>query len=192
MQWQLHTCYAIGQLNEQHSTGCYRTAPNGKYASSLDTSPDYLMPAGGLSSSTAGGTRSGKHFSTRPELVVDGRTLGACQLTCAVVHERRGRPPPFRHLRYWADVLVWASSQMYTWVLTVQCCKTLRTYSTTHAGAHELSAASAAGFLLGTPAEKQLAAVAAGCASVIVCRASPSQKAAVVRMMMEYEVSLDP
>jgi hypothetical protein len=50
-------------------------------------------------------------------------------------------------------------------------------------------AASAAGFLLGTPAEKQLAAVAAGCASVIVCRASPSQKAAVVRMMMEYEVT---
>ena len=100
---------------------------------------------------------------------------------------------PFsRHLRYWADVLVWASSQMYTWVLTVQCCKTLRTYTITHAVARGLSAASAAGFLLGTPAEKQLAAVAAGCASVIVCRASPSQKAAVVRMMMEYEVSLDP
>ena len=50
----------------------------------------------------------------------------------------------------------------------------------------------AAGFLLGTPAEKQLAGVAAGCASVVVCRASPSQKAAVVRMMMEYEVILNP
>mmetsp|Transcript_7573 Transcript_7573/g.22355 ORF Transcript_7573/g.22355 Transcript_7573/m.22355 type:complete len:1298 (+) Transcript_7573:304-4197(+) len=43
------------------------------------------------------------------------------------------------------------------------------------------------GFILGTPAEQQLAAVAAGCASVIVCRASPSQKAAVVRMMTQYE-----
>ena len=34
--------------------------------------------------------------------------------------------------------------------------------------------------------------MAAGCASVIVCRASPSQKAAVVRMMMEYEVIPHP
>ena len=33
------------------------------------------MPPDGLSS--FGGTRSGKHYSTRPELVVDGRTLGA-------------------------------------------------------------------------------------------------------------------
>lgn len=31
--------------------------------------------------------------------------------------------------------------------------------------------------------------MAAGCASVVVCRASPSQKAAVVRMMMQYEVA---
>lgn len=38
------------------------------------------MPNGGMSSSVAGGTRSGKHFSTRPELVVDGRTLGTGQL----------------------------------------------------------------------------------------------------------------
>jgi hypothetical protein len=37
------------------------------------------MPNGGMSSSIASGTRSGKHFSTRPELVVDGRTLGAWQ-----------------------------------------------------------------------------------------------------------------
>ena len=33
-----------------------------------------------------------------------------------------------------------------------------------------------------------LAQVAAGCGSVIVCRASPSQKAAIVRMMMRYEL----
>lgn len=47
----------------------------------------------------------------------------------------------------------------------------------------------AAGFILGTPAEQRLAAIAAGCASVVVCRASPSQKAAVVRMMMQYELA---
>lgn len=46
-----------------------------------------------------------------------------------------------------------------------------------------------AGFILGTPAEQRLAAIAAGCASVVVCRASPSQKAAVVRMMMQYELA---
>ena len=64
---------------DQPSKYYHRTAPNGKYASSMDTSPDYLMPNGGLSSSTPSGTRSGKHFSTRPELVVDGRTLGALE-----------------------------------------------------------------------------------------------------------------
>lgn len=35
---------------------------------------------------------------------------------------------------------------------------------------------------------KQLAELSSRCSSVVVCRSSPSQKAAIVRMMMEYEL----
>ncbi len=44
------------------------------------------------------------------------------------------------------------------------------------------------GHILGTEAEQELAAVGAQCGSVVICRSSPSQKAAVVRMMAEYEM----
>lgn len=44
------------------------------------------------------------------------------------------------------------------------------------------------GHILGTDAEQELAAVGAQCGSVVICRSSPSQKAAVVRMMAEYEM----
>lgn len=58
-----------------------------KYASSVDTvgaSPDYLVPAGGSNSSVAGGRKAGKPgVAGRPELVVDGRTLG--ESLCNVV-----------------------------------------------------------------------------------------------------------
>ncbi len=37
--------------------------------------------------------------------------------------------------------------------------------------------------------EAALAAVCARCGAVVICRSSPSQKAAVVRMMAEYEMS---
>lgn len=37
--------------------------------------------------------------------------------------------------------------------------------------------------------EKVLADVCARCGAVVICRSSPSQKAAVVRMMSEYEMS---
>ena len=36
--------------------------------------------------------------------------------------------------------------------------------------------------------EAALAAVCARCGAVVICRSSPSQKAAVVRMMSEYEM----
>ena len=43
--------------------------------------------------------------------------------------------------------------------------------------------------VLGSPLEPMLAQLGAQCGSVVICRASPSQKAAIVRMMAEYEVS---
>jgi magnesium-transporting ATPase (P-type) len=42
--------------------------------------------------------------------------------------------------------------------------------------------------ILGTEAEQELASVGAQCASVVICRSSPAQKAAVVHMMSEYEM----
>ena len=42
--------------------------------------------------------------------------------------------------------------------------------------------------VLGSPLEPVLAQLGAQCGSVVICRASPSQKAAIVRMMAEYEV----
>lgn len=40
----------------------------------------------------------------------------------------------------------------------------------------------------GTPAEEKLAQLASGCAAVVVCRASPSQKAAIVRRMKRFRI----
>lgn len=40
----------------------------------------------------------------------------------------------------------------------------------------------------GTPAEAKLAQLASGCAAVVVCRASPSQKAAIVRRMKRFRI----
>ena len=42
--------------------------------------------------------------------------------------------------------------------------------------------------VLGTPAEALLASCGARCGSVVICRSSPAQKAAIVRMMAEYEM----
>ena len=44
--------------------------------------------------------------------------------------------------------------------------------------------------VLGTPQEPLLAQLGSQCGSVVICRASPSQKAAIVRMMAEFEVLL--
>ena len=41
--------------------------------------------------------------------------------------------------------------------------------------------------VLGTPAEPLLARLADRCSGVVVCRASPSQKAAIVRMMRAFQ-----
>ena len=43
--------------------------------------------------------------------------------------------------------------------------------------------------ILGTEMEQELAQVGAQCGSVVICRSSPSQKAAIVHMMSEYEMS---
>ncbi|KAK9828339.1 hypothetical protein WJX74_009865 [Apatococcus lobatus] len=43
--------------------------------------------------------------------------------------------------------------------------------------------------VLGTPAEAKLAELASGCAAVVVCRASPSQKAAIVRRMKRFRIA---
>ena len=43
--------------------------------------------------------------------------------------------------------------------------------------------------VLGTPQEPLLAQLGSQCGSVVICRASPSQKAAIVRMMAEFEVA---
>ncbi len=43
--------------------------------------------------------------------------------------------------------------------------------------------------ILGTEMEQELAKVGAQCGSVVICRSSPSQKAAIVHMMSEYEMS---
>ncbi len=43
-------------------------------------------------------------------------------------------------------------------------------------------------YVLGSDLEEWLAEIGASCGSVIICRASPSQKAAIVKMMMEYEM----
>lgn len=43
--------------------------------------------------------------------------------------------------------------------------------------------------ILGTDMEQELAKVGAQCGSVVICRSSPSQKASVVQMMIEYEMS---
>ena len=42
--------------------------------------------------------------------------------------------------------------------------------------------------VLGTRAEGRLARLAARCSGVVVCRASPAQKAAIVRLMARYEL----
>jgi len=42
--------------------------------------------------------------------------------------------------------------------------------------------------VLGTAAEGRLAALAARCSGVVVCRASPAQKAAIVRLMARHEL----
>ena len=46
--------------------------------------------------------------------------------------------------------------------------------------------------VLGTPLEPLLALLGSQCGSVVICRASPSQKAAIVRMMAEFEVRFSP
>ncbi len=43
--------------------------------------------------------------------------------------------------------------------------------------------------ILGTDMEQELAKVGAQCGSVVICRSSPSQKASIVQMMIEYEMS---
>ena len=42
--------------------------------------------------------------------------------------------------------------------------------------------------VLGTPGEGRLAALASRCSGVVVCRASPAQKAAIVRLMARHEL----
>lgn len=42
--------------------------------------------------------------------------------------------------------------------------------------------------VLRTPLEPLLAQLGSQCGSVVICRASPSQKAAIVKMMAEFEV----
>ena len=42
--------------------------------------------------------------------------------------------------------------------------------------------------VLSTSAEGRLAALASRCSGVVVCRASPAQKAAIVRLMARYEL----
>ena len=44
--------------------------------------------------------------------------------------------------------------------------------------------------VLGTPQEPLLAELGSQCRSVVICRASPSQKAAIVKMMAEFEARL--
>ncbi len=44
--------------------------------------------------------------------------------------------------------------------------------------------------VLGTPAEETLAELGAQCGAVVICRASPSQKAAIVRLMTQYELKV--
>ena len=41
--------------------------------------------------------------------------------------------------------------------------------------------------ILGTDAEELLAELAHGCSGVVVCRASPSQKAAIIHMMKRFQ-----
>lgn len=45
-------------------------------------------------------------------------------------------------------------------------------------------------YVLGSDLEEWLAEIGAACGSVVICRASPSQKAAIVRMMMQYEMRM--
>ncbi len=59
--------------------------------------------------------------------------------------------------------------------------------STAHVGELVIDGGTLA-HILGTQMEQELAAVGAQCGSVVICRSSPSQKAAVVRMMSEYEM----
>ena len=42
--------------------------------------------------------------------------------------------------------------------------------------------------VLGTPSEALLASCGARCGSVVICRSSPAQKAAIVRVMTDYEM----
>ena len=42
--------------------------------------------------------------------------------------------------------------------------------------------------VLGSPAEELLASCGARCGSVVICRSSPAQKAAIVKMMEQYEM----
>lgn len=155
-----------------------RGMPNGTYAESVDTaSVAGLMPAGGVTSSVSGK----KAVTTRPELIIDGRTLGALGV---------------KSVDSWNSSFGGCSQtqQMAATGAYCPCLARVRCGSCSCRSQQCLAQCSfgsvcGTGFILGTPAEKQLAAVAAGCASVVVCRASPSQKAAVVRMMMEYEVS---
>ena len=44
--------------------------------------------------------------------------------------------------------------------------------------------------ILGTETESLLASVGARCGSVVICRSSPAQKAAVVHMMAEHDMRL--
>ena len=44
--------------------------------------------------------------------------------------------------------------------------------------------------ILGTNAEQLLASVGSRCGSVVICRSSPAQKAAVVHMMAEHDMRL--
>lgn len=42
--------------------------------------------------------------------------------------------------------------------------------------------------ILGTQAEQLLASVGSRCGSVVICRSSPAQKAAIVHMMTEHDM----
>ena len=46
--------------------------------------------------------------------------------------------------------------------------------------------------VLGTNLEQSLALLGSHCEAVVICRASPSQKAAIVKMMTKFEVSSVP
>ena len=114
MRWQLHTCYAIGQLNEQHSTVATGLRPMASTPAAWTRRRIASCQQAGCQAAPPAARAAASTFQRGQSSWLMGALL--VRASCRVLSCINGNvalSPFSRHLRYWAEVLGWANSQMY-------------------------------------------------------------------------------